>query len=78
MSSTCRYRSDGLPDKRTSVKKLLLYGVHDIKVVEDLVDVFFPQSTDISVPARPSLNTGKFNELQLFHGEVSSERISVG
>jgi hypothetical protein len=65
---------------------LLVCGVHDIEVVENLVDVLFPQRTDRGVPARPwalvALTSGRLP----IHGEsdtsrckhCQSERMSVG
>jgi hypothetical protein len=64
----------------------LVCGVHDIEVVENLVDVLFPQRTDRGVPARPwalvALTSGRLP----IHGEsdtsrckhCQSERMSVG
>jgi hypothetical protein len=44
-------QKDDLPVDRTSADTSLVHGVHvhDIEVVEDLVDVIFPQSTGFGV-----------------------------
>jgi hypothetical protein len=46
-------QKDDLPVDRTLVDALLVCGVHDIEVVEDLVDVFFTKHRLRVVPARP-------------------------
>jgi hypothetical protein len=52
----------------TSVDTSLVRGVHDIEVVEDLVDVLFPQSTGFGL----SLSTGNTNGPSFPWRELSS------
>jgi hypothetical protein len=42
-------QKDNLPVDRTSLDTSLVRDVHEIEVVEDLVDVLFPQSTGFGV-----------------------------
>jgi hypothetical protein len=73
-------QKDGLP-RQTYIGKSLLYGVHDIKVVEDLVDVFSHRAPT-SGPYTKTLNTGGHervvNFLSMARYKSIRQRISVG
>jgi hypothetical protein len=76
---------DDLPVDHTSVDTSLVCGIHDVEVVEDLVDVLFPQSTGFGVSCKIT-STGSTNERstsflwreRYYSAKASSIRMSVG